>query len=127
MIFPRMIGLSATTYVDFHPADQDLDGQDPPPWTRKTKIVASKDEVSSILLAWAGLYEVWHEHALGCDRDFLNDVVLLCDGTSIDVEAQDEPALMPDEHYAILINEPEVARNQMVAAVEELIAQREDI
>ena len=110
-----------------HPADQDSDGQDPPPWTHKTKIVASKDEVSSILLAWAGLHEVWQEHELGRDRDFLNDIVMLCDGTSVDVEAQDEHALMPEDSYAIFIDDPQIARNQMVAAVEELIAQREAI
>ena len=126
MNLARMMSLRPTPYVDFHAADQDGAGQDPPPWTQKTKIVAPEGEVSTLLLAWSGLHDVWHTHDLGRDRDFFNDVVMLCDGTSLDVEAKDEHALMPEDIYAIYIDDPGVARDQMVKAIETLIAGRDD-
>jgi len=123
MVTALISALRPATYAEYSAANIGHQRADPP-WLHRTKIIASGKEISSVILAWSGLQNLWADHKLGGRYNFFNDVVMLCEGLGIDIEDWGESPLKLGSNYTVLIHDPELARSQMAETVYELIEER---
>ena len=113
-------------YVNFYSTTIADGYTDPPPWTKKTWIVADEEEISDILLIWSGLTAMWHAHDLDDHYNFFNDVVRQWDGSSFSIqdEVWDDRPMMSETNLTVVIDDPETARSMFLFEVERLIEER---
>ena len=90
------------------------------------EVASSEDgEISEELLTWSGLSELWQEHGLLGDYDFLRDVAEHCDCIDISTEqwGGDAPGLS-GIWYSVTTRDPSRLRKEMRSRLENLIAEK---
>lgn len=114
--------LGLKPYIEFTPNNA-CTGRSGRPWSQRTKISATEDEVCEVLLTWSELTELWSAHDLSGTYNFFADIVMLCNDIRIDVE-DTEGSMAYGGIYTIFIDNPEAARNEMAEAVYTLVAKQ---
>lgn len=87
---------------------------------------ADDDMIAGEMLEWSGYSELWDEHELGDDYSFVDDVLELCENVFIETEEWDADSPgMSGNWYTITTADPDKLKVEILARIEELIAERE--
>jgi hypothetical protein len=86
---------------------------------------ADDDVIAGIVLEWSGHLQLWDQHELDEEHDFVNDVLDLCVHASVDREEWD--ADFPGRSgvwHTVSTDDADALKAEIRTAIERLIAER---